>query len=133
MEISNRQYARALFEALKDLKESEMEASIRTFVEILASHNKLSQINRILADFVDFWSKEREIIKAEIVSAKVLSKDVLLALNEYIEAASGAKQVEIDTRVDESLVGGLILRRDDKIIDMSLKRRLRDIRDILRN
>lgn len=133
MEITNAQYAKGLFEALKDMEEAKMQPVLKKFVSVLASHNKLSQMNKILVDFVDLWSSERGIVKVEIVSAGVLTKNILDELNSYIEREADAKQVEVIEKVDKSIIGGVILRHGDKILDMSIKNRLREMRNILRN
>lgn len=81
------------------------------FAEMIAQYNKANQIAKVdVTTAIPLEDSVREDIKAKLVQAYKLSK------------------VELVEKVDESLLGGMILRIDDKQLDASIRRKLNDIK-----
>lgn len=131
MKISSKQYASALFDVVVDKKGKELEKAIVAFVKLLISRHEEYKINRIIIDFEDLWYKKASVIKMEIKSARDLSKDVVAKLSLAIKKISGAKEVDLLEDVDESIIGGAVIKYGDKILDVSLKNRLQKIKEAL--
>ncbi|MFV1951336.1 MAG: FoF1 ATP synthase subunit delta [Nitrospinota bacterium] len=69
----------------------------------------------------------RKKITARVTSAIPLTSDIIARLEKSLTQSTG-DEVEIKSEVDESIVGGLIIRIGDKIVDASLQKQLRMIR-----
>lgn len=82
-------------------------------------------------EFLAFVNDARNIVEAEVRSAVPLSAGELQALQGRLAQASG-KEVRLSNRVDPALVGGLVVKIGDRIYDGSVKRRLGDLRQRLR-
>jgi len=61
---------------------------------------------------------------AEVVSASELTDTWKKQMEAKLLATTGYQKMEITYRVDKSLIGGLILRIGDRVVDNSLKSRL---------
>ncbi|NOQ67807.1 hypothetical protein GQ568_00005, partial [Patescibacteria group bacterium] len=67
---------------------------------------------------------EKNISKIEIISNEKINPEIL---NKIIQKFK--KQIEIEEKIDESLVGGMIIKIDDSLlIDGSVKRKLEDLK-----
>jgi len=133
MKISAKQYARALFELVGDKSEKEIDVLLVSFVDLLVAHNQVNRIDRIVDNFKVLWDREHGIVEAEIVSAHSLDKEVEELLREYISERSGAKELELTSRVDKKILGGLVIKYGDHILDASLKNRVQDLKYIMNN
>ncbi|MBE0430025.1 MAG: ATP synthase F1 subunit delta [Thermoleophilia bacterium] len=77
--------------------------------------------------YQDLLKKEKHLVEVEITTAVPLPEETLAKVRSRIEQTSG-KQVEIREKVDEGIIGGLVLRFGDLIVDGSLKAKLHQLR-----
>ncbi len=94
-----------------------------TFIGLLLDNDRISVLPNILTLF-DAMSNSRSDAKAfHVVSAYKLSKaeedNIVKDLSDKYKTT-----VAIDTEIDESLVGGVVVREGDKVIDLSIKARV---------
>lgn len=131
MKITPKQYAQVLFDLIKTSETGQLNAVIEDFVKLLIDHNQVSQIDKIISKFEELWNKENKIIKAEIFSAKKLDDDVINLLKQYIKKQTQSEEIKLETKVRKSLIGGFVIRYQDKIVDASLKNRIRQLKSKL--
>lgn len=77
--------------------------------------------------FQRLLNKEKQLVEVEITSAIELPDETRARIRKRIEESTGM-QVEIRESVDEGIIGGLVLRFGDLIVDGSLKARLAQLR-----
>lgn len=108
-------------------KVTEVKPAAVNLVLSLANRGRLGILSDILNDFKRRLDDKRGIAHAQITSAIELSEkdvaDIRKKLSEMF-----IKDVEVSTKVDESLLGGMIARVGDKVIDGSLVRRLNNLK-----
>jgi len=131
MNIPIKQYAKTLYKLLDGKSKSEAEKIILEFVAVLTANNDLGKLKKIISEFGVVWNKEKGIVEAEITSASELSKDIVKLLDDYIAKLSGAKEVIIKEKVDKSILGGVIMRYADKVLDGSLKTKIEELKSNL--
>lgn len=117
--ITNKQYAQALFEATKELGGEKLSEAIERFVLLLARQHKLKRAEQIIAEYEKRVKKENGEVDVAVKSARKLEK----ALLEKIKNVFG-ERVETKEEVDASLLGGVVVRTEDKILDSSLRAQL---------
>ncbi len=96
---------------------------LRHFVGVVANNRRLSDLRPILAGFAALVAQRRGIVVAEVASAHPLTglqRTQLLA--RLTEAGYG--RVDIQERVDRTLLGGLVVRVGARLYDASLRSRL---------
>lgn len=99
-------------------------------VNLLVQNNRLSSLTDVNQQFDDLVAKAQASVNAEVVTAKALTEDQRNALAAALEARMGLK-VKLDETVDESLVGGAIIRAGDLVIDGSAKGRIEKLTSAL--
>jgi F-type H+-transporting ATPase subunit delta len=129
MKITAKQYAVAFYEAIKDKKKSEAKPFIKEFANLIYDNNDIFKLNKIIIEFEKVWNREMGIIEAKIVSARELDNKTIKQLKSYVAALTQAKKVGVEEKIDKNLLGGVILRYGDKIIDASLKTKLAGLKE----
>ncbi len=92
-------------------------------VRLLAENGKLTLMPEIAALFERQKDEAEGVVEAEVVSAMAIDADQEKAIADSLKKRFG-RDVKITTRIDESLMGGAIIRAGDLVIDGSLKGRL---------
>ena len=127
MKITAKQFAETLYDSVEGKTEKEILSVLNNFSEIVKKNNALSMIDNILDEFSRIWNKENGIIEAKVTSARDLDKTNRKSIIEYIKKATKAKDVVLDETVDKKVLGGVILKYGDKIVDDSLLGRVRSL------
>ncbi|MDD4271648.1 MAG: ATP synthase F1 subunit delta [Patescibacteria group bacterium] len=131
MKITIKQFALSLYETVDGKSPNQVKAVIKKFVEILAENNQLSKAEKITAEFIKIWNNKHGIVEARAVSAKVLEKPAVKLLKDYIVKLSGAKEVMLSREINKDILGGVVIRYGDRVVDGSLKTQLVDLKDKL--
>ncbi|HHG90765.1 MAG TPA: F0F1 ATP synthase subunit delta [Devosia sp.] len=93
------------------------------FVQLVARNGRLFVLPAMISAFYDLAAKARDELRAEVTSASPLSKTQLGKLARTLKSRLG-KTVTLDTHVDPSLIGGLVVKVGSRMIDSSLKTKL---------
>lgn len=128
MKITPKQYAESLYQSVRNKKDSQIKSVIENFVKLLAANNDMAKADKITGQFKKIWNREEGIVEAEAVSARELDKKIVKLLNGYIVQLSGARKVLLKQKVDKNILGGVIIKYEDKILDGSLKMKLNELR-----
>ena len=102
------------------------------FFNLICRKNRAEIIPDTSKVFVTLYHEYKGIIRADVTSAVKLSAAIQKDFEEIVSNATG-KKVELDARVDESLIGGYILQVGDNMIDNSLKNKINKLRRELKS
>ena len=97
------------------------------FLELLAERHRLPVTFRIRRAFDELWREENKLLPVEVTSAVELDESVLRSIGERIEERTG-RRVELTATVDPNVIGGLVLRVGNRILDASVHGRLERLR-----
>ncbi|WND01430.1 F0F1 ATP synthase subunit delta [Temperatibacter marinus] len=100
---------------------------VQKFLGTLAMNGRTNVLENIIRDFGLLMAEHRGEVKAEVISAAELTKTQVNEIKKKLKSAVGQK-VEVDARVDESLLGGLIVKVGSQMIDSSIKTKLDNIK-----
>jgi len=128
MKLTNKKYARALFESINGKSEKEINAILKNFISLLIKNNALAKTDRILEEFDNIWNKENKIVKASITTAQEINQETTTSLENYIKELSGAKKLKIENKINKDLISGTIIKYGDRILDNSLKTKINNLR-----
>jgi F-type H+-transporting ATPase subunit delta len=112
--------ARAIAAILEELK---IEGLTANFLKLAAKNRRLFAVPDMIRAFRALLASHRGEMSAEVISATKLEEGQLRALREALKAALH-KDVQLDQRVDGSLLGGLIVKVGSRMIDSSLRTKL---------
>lgn len=126
--ISNKQFAKALYEATRDLKGEKLHQALKQFVVVLVRNNKLKKADKIIAEYVSYYKKQEGIVTMTVSSARKLEKHTLDLINKVF----GGK-TEMTEDLDLALLGGVKIKTEDKIFDGSIKKQLKKLHQKISN
>lgn len=129
MKISVLQYAVSLYEAVIDKTESEVQDILKNFVTLLGRQHDLNKEAEIIKAFSDLWSSKNGEVTASLVSAHPVTDNTRTLIVNYLKDKSGAQQVILDETEDKNLLGGFVLKYNNKVLDGSLKSGLENLRN----
>lgn len=129
MKITVKQFALSLYETVDGKTSGQVKAVIKKFVELIAQKDMLAKADKIAAQFVKIWNEKHGIVEAQVASANGLDKASVKLLENYITKLSGAKEVLISEKIDKNILGGVVIRYGDKVVDGSLKTSLEELKN----
>ena len=97
------------------------------FASLLARHGNLSMLGDIALEYSRLVDEHREVRFAEIVTAIPLDAETRRLVEKRLRDMTGVEFV-LDARVDPAIVGGIVLKVGDKVIDRSVRARLQSLR-----
>jgi F-type H+-transporting ATPase subunit delta len=127
MKISPKQYAIALYDLVEGKTEKEISVLLVGFSDMLRKNNAMSKLDSILKEFSAIWNKENGIVEATVTLARDLDGISKKSIIEYIKKATKATDVHLKETVDKSILGGVVLKYGDKIVDNSLRGRIESL------
>ncbi len=110
--------------SLKAIFENRISEITLNFLIILANRKREPFLAEIAYEFVEYYKESKNIKTAHISSATELRDDLRKALQEHLSQQFHA-QIELEERVDERLIGGIIVKIGDREVDLSLSRQIR--------
>lgn len=109
------------------LNQAGIGGTVGNFFKVVARNRRLFAAPEIIAAFRRLVAKRRGNVTAEVTSAEPLSDAHVAALKDALKASLG-KDVTLDTRVDPSLIGGLIVKVGSRMVDSSLRTKLSSLK-----
>jgi F-type H+-transporting ATPase subunit delta len=97
------------------------------FLELVAERHRMPAVFRMRREFDELWRKENKLLPVRITSAVRLDEDLVRQIGERIEDQTG-QRIELDANVDPDVIGGLVLRVGNKVMDASVRGRLERLR-----
>ncbi len=101
--------------------------AVINFLEALIERHRMPAIFRIRADFDAMWEEARHRLPVHVTSAIKLDGSVVDSLGKRIGEQTD-RQVDISSEVDPDILGGVVLRVGNVILDASIKNRLEQLR-----
>ena len=103
------------------------EPALVNFLKLLVENNRMPVIFRIRREYETLWEEERRLLPVEITSAIELDPETIQRIGERIGEASN-RAVEVTATVDPNVLGGLVVRVGNSILDASVRNRLEQLR-----
>jgi|SRR3989344_1522328 len=130
MKYTAEQYAQALMESLEGTSPSDQENVLDNFVKILAENNEIRNFESIAEEFHKLELGKQGIKQVQIQSAHPLNreneKEILDELNKLVKG-----KLEVKKKINEDLIGGVVIQLEDKVIDASIKHQLEQLKEQL--
>ena len=109
----------------------EVMTSIASFLKLLMKSGRARELIEIIDEYQAIFKSAMGMSTAYVTSAAPLNGVEMDALRKNLEKRLGHK-VECVFSTDESLIGGIVVRVDGKVIDSSIKSQLSDIRELIK-
>jgi F-type H+-transporting ATPase subunit delta len=106
--------------------DNKFESLLKKFLSFLIIKRRFFYVGQILKSFIKTCSQKRGEIKAELKSAKELSRDEISKITDEFNKNFSSK-IKLNYKHDESLIGGLIVQIGSTMVDTSIKNKLQKI------
>src|SRR6185312_5073811 len=97
------------------------------FLEALIERHRMPALFRIKARYEVLWEDERDLLPVEVTSAVELDKSTISSIGERIGEQT-KRTVDLSSKVDPDILGGIVLRVGNVILDASIRNRLEQLR-----
>ncbi len=97
------------------------------FLEALIERHRMPAVFRIRDDYQEMWEDERHLLAVEVTSAIELDKATVASIGDRIGEQT-KRTVELSSKVDPNILGGIVLRVGNVILDASIRNRLEQLR-----
>jgi F-type H+-transporting ATPase subunit delta len=106
---------------------TDAEPVLMNFLEALIERHRMPAIFRIKARYDVLWDDERDLLPVEVTSAIELDKSIVGSIGDRIGEQT-KRTVELSSKVDPDILGGIVLRVGNVILDASIRNRLEQLR-----
>jgi len=103
------------------------EPIVENFLTLLIEKHRMPTVFAVRRVFDELWREENKLLPVEITSAIELDKQTVKQIGDRIGEETGQK-IELSERVDPDILGGLVVRVGNSIIDASIRSRLDSLR-----
>ena len=103
------------------------EPIVQNFLKLLIEKHRMPALFRVRRTYDEMWQRENRLLPVEITSAIELDKQTVKQIGDRIGEETGQK-IELSERVDPDILGGLVVRVGNSIIDASIRARLDSLR-----
>jgi F-type H+-transporting ATPase subunit delta len=97
------------------------------FLKLLAERHRMPVLFRIRRDFDELWAEEKKLLSVSVTSAVELDDKLVKDIGKRIEEQTG-RDVELSSKVDPYVLGGLVVRVGNMVLDASVRNRLEQLR-----
>ncbi|MBP2629059.1 MAG: synthase subunit delta [Firmicutes bacterium] len=124
--------AQAKKEIIRKIFGQDVNDFVLTFLLLLLDKRREAALPAIIAEYVKIANQARNIVKAEVTTALPLAESQHAALVKKLSLVTG-KTVVLTTELDQTIIGGMIIKIGDKLIDGSVVRQLATLKNALLN
>jgi F-type H+-transporting ATPase subunit delta len=100
---------------------------VGNFLELLIENHRMPAIFRVRRDFDQLWEQENHLLPVTVTSAVELDEATVKSIGETIGQQTG-QQIQLTANVDPDVLGGLVVRVGNSILDASIRNRLENLR-----
>ena len=109
----------------------ELGGTLTKTLALMAQKRRLFVVPQLLATLRDVIAQDKGEVTADVVSAKALTKTQAEKLAKTLNASTG-KTVTLNATVDESLIGGLVVKVGSRMIDTSIRAKLNSLQNAMK-
>jgi len=106
---------------------SDADERLVNFLELLAERHRMPALFRIRRAFDAMWAEENKLLPVTVTSAVDLDEGLVNDIGKRIEEQTG-RQVELSSKVDPGVLGGLQVRVGNMVLDATVRNRLEQLR-----
>ncbi|MEM6440293.1 MAG: F0F1 ATP synthase subunit delta [Pseudomonadota bacterium] len=100
-------------------------------IGLMAQNRRLFALGALCTVYARMMAERRGEVTAEVTSAQPMTKKQMTALSAALKQSVG-RDVKLETAVDESLIGGLVVKVGSKLIDTSIRSKLSALQNAMR-
>ncbi|MBT3817051.1 MAG: ATP synthase F1 subunit delta [Candidatus Magasanikbacteria bacterium] len=123
-----KQYGKILYDITYGKDGEELDKALSIFATFLRKEQVLSKLQYIVEEYIAYGKEKEGIVSLHVTSARELSKEMIGNIEQAFE-----RKAEITQSVDKELIGGLVVKAGDTILDGSVQTQLKQLKQHLSN
>ncbi len=100
--------------------------SVHNFMMLLIDKHRISLIEEIVGEYEALSNQARNIVVAYVTTASALDQKQQTALTAKLKAITG-KDIQLKTHIDPSIIGGVVVKMGDRLIDGSVTSQIKSL------
>lgn len=125
--IENYEKIKVMLEILGD----DGSKAIKSFAAMMVILDAIDSFEQTYKDFVELANQLKRQVSIEVISVIELDKEILNEIKENVDKKTGL-DVRIKNVLDKNIIGGIVIKIGDKVIDLSIKDKLEDLKNKLK-
>lgn len=125
--IENYEKIKVMLEILGD----DGSKAIKSFAAMMVILDAVDSFEQTYRDFVELTNQLKRQVSIEVISVIELDKEILDEIKENVDKKTGL-DVRIKNVLDKNIIGGIVIKIGDKVIDLSIKDKLEDLKNKLK-
>jgi F-type H+-transporting ATPase subunit delta len=105
--------------------------SIKTISAMIILFDALDYTEQIYLDYIELTNRYKKQVSVEVISAIELDEKMLIEIKKDVDSKTGL-DVRVKNTVDKSIIGGLLIKIGERIIDLSVKNKIEDLKSKLK-
>ena len=118
-----------LYQFIVDICGDALSQTGKRFIKILVNAERIGLAAEIYTLYEQKRAAAESISEVDVITAYALEQDQINTISEAISKRLG-KKIDINTEEDKELIGGVVIRAGDSVIDASLRGRLKELNNI---
>ena len=107
---------------------SKTDKATQDFLKLVCSRNRESILPDIADAFLNLYRKQQGIEKVVVQTATPLNDNDKASIQAYVQQQTGAKSVELHTEINPAIIGGMVIKFGDNLLDTSISAKLRKLK-----
>jgi F-type H+-transporting ATPase subunit delta len=100
----------------------------KSFILYLVDKKREDELLLVAHSFIASYNEMKGIASATVISAIPLNETTISNMKKFVESLVGKSDITITNEVDPTIIGGIIIKHEDKLLDKSVSKELREIR-----
>ncbi len=118
-------------QVMKHVFEGRLDAQLLGFLSLIITKDRYGEVDNIFRYFLDRVKELKGIGVAHVASAEPLKEAQKQQIVEKLLETTGYRQMEMHYTVDAGLIGGIVIRIGDRVVDSSIRTKLEELQKSL--
>lgn len=110
------------------LANADIKGLAANFLKAITANRRLFAVRDMIRAFRALVARHKGEVTAQVTVAEKLSDNSLEALKSALKSVTGGKEIDLDVKIDPTIIGGLIVKVGSRMVDSSLRTKLNSIK-----
>lgn len=115
------------YKVINSITKGNVSTITETFLKLICNKGREANLPGVTRSFIEQYNTIIGLHLAKLTTATPVSKELLDSFVSKIKASTSYDNVQLDTEVDDKIIGGFILQMEGKLVDKSILRNLKDL------
>lgn len=131
MKVNAIQYSKLLYEVTAGKSRQDIDNIIVKFTALLIKNRQIKLIGKIIEKFSEIYNKKNGIVEADVITRYKIQDIMIKQIEKFVKEKYKVKEVVLNSKIDENIKGGIIIKVGDEIVDASISGKLRSLKSSL--